>query len=153
MVTCSNCRARQLDGTLFCTECGASMLEIRSAEPASRAPATVGATGALRLTLVVVGSGRRLALDLSDDLLIGRRDEPRGILPDVDLGRDGGFDAGVSRRHAILFAKRESCFVEDLNSANGTYVNGRRLDPQTPAELRHGDELRCGSLALRVEIA
>ena len=49
-----------------------------------------------------MNSGRRINLDIGDDLLIGRKDNARGIFPDVDLGLDGGYDAGVSRRHAIL---------------------------------------------------
>ena len=60
--------------------------------------------GGPKITLQIMNSGRRINLDVADDLLIGRKDNARGIFPDVDLGLDGGFDAGVSRRHAILAA-------------------------------------------------
>ena len=56
--------------------------------------------GGPRITLVIMNSGRRITLDINDDLLIGRKDNARGIFPDVDLGLDGGYDAGVSRRHS-----------------------------------------------------
>jgi len=41
--------------------------------------------------------------------------------------------------------------VEDLGSANGTFVNGRRLAPQTPTAIEDSDELKCGTLLIRVE--
>ncbi|MFL5807141.1 MAG: FHA domain-containing protein [Roseiflexaceae bacterium] len=110
-------------------------------------PATTGPT----LTLVIMNSGRRIKLDVSEDLLIGRKDNARGIFPDVDLGLDGGYDAGVSRRHAILSHKDNVYRIEDLGSANGTFVGGRRLAPQTATTLADGDEVKCGTLLVRVE--
>ena len=58
--------------------------------------------------------------------------------------------AGVSRRHAILAHKNSLYTVEDLGSANGTFVNGQRLAPQTPtpieqrrrAQVRHAADPR-----------
>jgi pSer/pThr/pTyr-binding forkhead associated (FHA) protein len=85
-------------------------------------------------------------------MVIGRADPNKGITPDIDLGPEGGFDAGVSRRHAVLAHSSGAYTVEDLGSANGTYVNGRRLTPQAVVPIRSGDELRCGTLVLRIEI-
>ncbi len=110
-------------------------------------PETTGPT----LTLVIMNSGRKIKLDMSDDLLIGRKDNARGIFPDVDLGLDGGYDSGVSRRHAILSHKDRTYRIEDLGSANGTFINGRRLAPQTATSLSSGDEVKCGTLLMRVE--
>ena len=104
------------------------------------------------MTLVIMNSGRRINLDVSDDLLVGRKDNARGIFPDVDLGLDGGYDAGVSRRHAILSHQNGVYRVEDLGSANGTFVNGRQLAPQSTAALTNGDELKCGTLLIRIEL-
>ncbi|HEU4323350.1 MAG TPA: FHA domain-containing protein [Roseiflexaceae bacterium] len=167
MITCSNCRSNQLDGTIFCTECGASLMPAKRESTVSlvgrmnddEGPVVVPApppaapgTGHPTLVLVVLNSARRIRLDLSEDLLIGRRDDGRGIAPDVDLGRDGGYEGGVSRRHAILSHKDGVYRVEDLSSANGTFVNGKQIPPQTPVPLASGDELKCGMLFLRVEI-
>lgn len=104
------------------------------------------------MTLVVVANRRSIEVDLSDEALIGRADPTRGLMPDVDLGQFGGYDAGVSRRHAILSYKDGKYAVEDLGSANGTFVNGRQLEPSAVAPLRHGDEIMCGTLLLRVEL-
>jgi pSer/pThr/pTyr-binding forkhead associated (FHA) protein len=167
MQVCDNCQSKQFDGTIFCSECGASLAPTTRRETTMSlgqrgptgdlAPPTVTtaepapAPGGPKITLQIMNSGRRINLDMGDDLLIGRKDNARGIFPDVDLGLDGGYDAGVSRRHAILAHKQNIYLVEDLGSSNGTFVNGQRLDPQTPTKIEHGDELKCGTLLIRVE--
>src|SRR5438132_14414397 len=47
-------------------------------------------------------------------------------------------DQGVSRAHAEIFRLGEMCFVRDLNSTNGTYVNDVKISEEP---LRAGDEL------------
>src|SRR5215218_3885405 len=157
MQVCNNCQSKQFDGTIFCAECGASLVPAVRREttmslgrhgttgdlvpPPISVPAPTSAPGGPQITLQIMNSGRRIKLDIADDLLIGRKDNARGIFPDVDLGLDGGYDAGVSRRHATLSYKEGSYTIEDLGSANGTFVNGRRLAPQTPTTIEHSDEL------------
>jgi hypothetical protein len=62
-------------------------------------------------------------------LLVGRRSVSRNITPQVDCGAD----TGVSRRHAQLTTDGQRWWVEDLRSANGTFVGaaGEAL-PGTP---------------------
>lgn len=47
--------------------------------------------------------------------------------------------ANVSRHHARMTPAGDEVLVEDLGSANGTWLNGKRI---TRANARHGDELR-----------
>ena len=51
---------------------------------------------------------------------------------------------GVSRRHFRVSVRRGQTFVEDLNSTNGTYVNGARLSPYHARQLRSGDTVGAG---------
>ena len=46
---------------------------------------------------------------------------------------------GISRQHARLTPAGDEVLVEDLGSANGTWLNGRRI---TRASAAHGDEIR-----------
>jgi pSer/pThr/pTyr-binding forkhead associated (FHA) protein len=69
--------------------------------------------------------------------------------PDIDLGPYGGSQAGVSRRHNRLLHQADGWFVEDLGSANGTFVNGVRVAPQRRVALKKGDVIRCGQIELK----
>jgi DNA-binding winged helix-turn-helix (wHTH) protein len=69
------------------------------------------------------------------------------------LGRDPDLpvcldSTTVSRRHARIRVTEGQAILEDLDSKNGTFHNGRRLD--SPAVLENGDEVRLGSLRLEV---
>jgi len=67
-------------------------------------------------------------------VLVGRRSISRGISPEIEISGD----TGVSRRHAQLTTDGQRWWVEDLQSANGTYLGaaGKPLpeDPITPGQ-------------------
>jgi len=52
----------------------------------------------------------------------------------------------VSRVHARLVVNQQGTVVEDLDSKNGTFVNGTRITGQVT--LRDGDEIRIGAVPL-----
>jgi pSer/pThr/pTyr-binding forkhead associated (FHA) protein len=58
----------------------------------------------------------------------------------------------VSRRHARIQRQRTQFFVEDLGSANGTFLNGQRLTPYLPHPLHDGDELQAGRVRMQIGI-
>jgi hypothetical protein len=172
MQNCWNCSAQQIDGAIFCSECGANLLDNsprretttslgqrpgsnplpveQVKEPTSSARPTSDTQG---FSLLVTDTGQRLWLEAERDLLVGRTDESRGIFPQLDLTNVGGYDAGVSRRHAILSFYNGTCMVEDLDSANGTFLNDRRLPANQPTRVVDGDELKFATLLLRVELS
>lgn len=91
---------------------------------------------------------------------VGRADVSAGWKPLVDLTPHGGERGGVSRRHAVLRVREgpstsgqdaSGCavFLEDFGSSNGTRVNGRRLTPQEPEQLKSGDEIEFGRIFCR----
>ena len=88
-------------------------------------------------TLIVLqGPDKGKTLKADDDrVLIGRGSDQ------VPLS-----DQSVSRRHAELRRADGLWELTDLNSANGTYVNGVRV--QKPTRLKHGDQIRLGSTLL-----
>lgn len=95
------------------------------------------------------GDGRPLRVRVEADALnaarigisVGR--EP--ALVDVSLN-----DAQISRRHLRFSARAHHAVVEDLNSANGTRLNGKRIAPYHPAPVRPGDTLRLGNIEFTV---
>ena len=62
----------------------------------------------------------------------------RGPDNDIDVGEDT-----VSRRHALMMETSDGFVLRDLNSANGTFVNRKRI-ADGEQRLRHGDRVRLG---------
>lgn len=55
-------------------------------------------------------------------------------------------DNSVSRIHARFDREGERVLLTDMNSTNGTYRNGLRMQPQETVEIEAGDEIRFGNL-------
>lgn len=68
----------------------------------------------------------------------------------LDLNAFSAFNLGVSRHHAELVLRGHSLRIMDLDSTNGTFVNGARLLPRELRGLVNGDTLQLGSLTMRV---
>jgi hypothetical protein len=82
--------------------------------------------------------GRRV--DVGTELVVGREGAAL-TLPDLE----------VSRRHAVLRSDDGAVWLEDLESANGTWVNGRRIATRT--RLADGDLVRLGHTTVQLELA
>ena len=77
-----------------------------------------------------------------------------GVGPGLGIGRAGANDICIedtfaSSRHARLYDREGVVYIEDMNSTNGTYVNGRRLGAQQV--LRPSDRIRIGDTEFRFE--
>lgn len=55
-------------------------------------------------------------------------------------------DKSVSRMHARIFQKEDDLYLEDLNSTNGTYINGLALESNEIMKIKVGDEIGFGNL-------
>ena len=55
-------------------------------------------------------------------------------------------DASVSRMHARIIMQEGNVYLEDLNSTNGTFQNGLRLQPYEKRKLEEGDEIKFGKV-------
>lgn len=55
----------------------------------------------------------------------------------------------VSRQHARIYTAQGRCFIQDLKSANGVYMDGRRVEEVE--ELRAGQDVLIGEFSMRLE--
>jgi hypothetical protein len=104
-----------------------------------------------KIILDFVAAKSTIALELTDSIVLGRGDDtvPQNIY--ADLTAYGAIDKGVSRRHAVLQRVKRTITISDLDSRNGTYLNGARLIPHQARFLRHGDEIHLGKLMFHIQ--
>ena len=87
----------------------------------------------------IVGPAPGAIVEIDRELIIGR---------EGDVAID---DPEVSRRHAAVRPVPQGVELEDLGSANGTFVDGRRIVGRTT--LTNSAAVRAGASELRIEIA
>jgi CheY-like chemotaxis protein len=84
------------------------------------------------------------------EVILGRGNPGASTRTYVDLGKHGAFDKGVSRLHAKIRRVERGFDVQDLDSANGTFINGRSIGKTEIVPLSNGDELRLGELRMHI---
>lgn len=102
------------------------------------------------LRIEIEGLSRPILVSPHEELIIGRRDPTTGDAPVIDLTPFAAYRMGVSRHHAALGLHESRLDVRDLGSCNGTFLNGMRLNAHHPYQVRHGDEIRCGQMVMRL---
>lgn len=104
-------------------------------------PTTTDAPPPLELTPISGPPIDRIRLDPTQPSILGRSSQC-----DITLAHPQ-----VSRRHASVSPGRQVWAIRDLSSRHGTWVNGGRLNPETPTTIRPGDILQLGPWSFRLE--
>ena len=87
--------------------------------------------------LVISGTLAGKLIALTEPIVIGR-----GADADVRIVKEGML---MSRKHCRLFLEDGEAYVEDLQSSNGTFVNGKRIARQ---RLQDGDKIHLGDTTI-----
>ncbi len=129
--------------------------------PAAQPPVPVGGTQVLgspapvntneipaRLQFLVRESGVIVEHEVEKVLIIGRRNSSTPV--DIDLADHAGQDLGISRNHLKIEIINKRLTIRDLETVNGTLLNGKQMKAHQPYELKHGDELKPGRMHLKV---
>lgn len=91
-------------------------------------------------------------------LVVIAPDDQRGrsyeLLDELTVGRAAGChialeDRFVSQLHARMFRRDDQCFIEDLGSTNGTFLNDEKVTG--PALLSKSDRVRIGSVVMELQ--
>ena len=167
MIICSNCKHSNMDGALFCAECGAQLVvndklttqnittkqfeELNTDIPTQDVYQSFeggDAWGSLHL----LDTGQVLPLSTRNEFTMGRISEGQPIMPDIDLSPYQAYAAGVSRLHGVVKRDGARVVFMDLGSANGSYINGQRLASNVEQVLHHGDIVALGKLKMQILI-
>lgn len=162
MIMCPNCQHLEVEGALFCSDCGAQLLSVQNLVTQTikikgDTLDTFNGTGEKQnnghssgvITLQILDGGQMLPLADRDEFTMGRVSEGQPIMSDIDLTAYNAYEHGVSRLHAALKKKNQQVVILDLGSANGTYLNGMRLTPEKEYPLQHGNIISLGKLKLQ----
>lgn len=164
MKTCPYCAHENREGVLYCEECGHPFIGDQEALLATTrlmqqeqsgfhgrvAWGTAHFAREARLVVRIRDHADAVVLESADEILIGRSDPKFDQVPDLDLVPYGAAEQGVSRRHAMIRRGEDTLTLIDLDSTNGTFLNGQRLLPKQPRVLRDGDEIRLGRLVFHL---
>lgn len=164
MIICSNCKHSNLDRAMFCAECGAQLVgadgttqnittkqfeELNKDIPTQDVYQTFDGSGAWG-SLHLLDTGQVLPLSTRNEFTMGRISEGQPIMPDIDLSPYQAYAAGVSRLHGVIKRDGARIIYMDLGSANGSYINGKRLSSNIEQILNHGDIVALGKLKMQV---
>lgn len=113
--------------------------DVKNGGKIRRPPRTNGNYG---LEIIQSGDARGLKegsiIPIRSDLSIGRKEGNSIVMADQH----------VSGNHAQILVRNNGLFLEDLNSTNGTYLNGNKLKGR--AKLSNRDEVRIGSGVFKI---
>jgi len=168
MILCNNCKHQNVDGTVFCSECGSQLsggealttqnIATTELHKVSREPVkkddddkyqpfdASDAWGSLHL----LDTGHVIPLAQKNEFTLGRISEGQPIMPDIDLSAYQAYAAGVSRLHAVIKRAAHHMIFMDLGSANGSFINGKRLPPNEEQQLSHGDVVALGKMKIQI---
>jgi len=110
--------------------------------------ATLGQRPTVKLIISTVPA-EPIVIQPTHRLIMGRSDENITHI-DINLAAYKAAQLGVSRCHAALEVVDKTLMISDLNSTNGTFLNGQRISPSQRRVVRDSDEILLGGPAIHV---
>jgi pSer/pThr/pTyr-binding forkhead associated (FHA) protein len=161
---CPVCKKKNDVFAAVCAYCGASMefgvvdkstttrRMVESAAPlsevAERAYIQSLAIPDRGIAFYLMDNASPIASREEEEFVLGRGLRTIGEEKLVDLTPFGGYENGVSHRHAMIRKTENRYEVIDLDSTNGTALNSKRIMPNVRHLLPSGSRLRLGKLVL-----
>jgi len=162
---CPVCKNKNERRAIVCTRCGASLEGHHLVSPAVTLDSTILGQISEKImdspiddslipddgiAIYAAGTMKPLYLQFEKELIFGRKGEEPAKCALLDLSEFGGYQAGISRQHAMIRKREGGYEIIDLASTNGSWLNNERLVPNKPTPLASGSQLRFGRLQILV---
>ncbi|MEO1286766.1 MAG: FHA domain-containing protein [Chloroflexota bacterium] len=107
--------------------------------------------GKAREVILLIENGmRRLELRNETAYLLGRFAKSKPRSKHIDLTPFNGQERGISRIHAQIHMENDKLYLTDMDSTNGTYLDGVKLFPHQQKPLRQNSMITLGKLHIQV---
>ena len=90
------------------------------------------------VTLEVEGAQKPIQVEVKKSIMVGRSDICDVYLDDVQM----------SRQHFVLYEEGNGYAIEDLQTTNGTYLNGKKIIGKEI--LKKGDQVQAGKMKITI---
>lgn len=129
---CPVCKAPNQHGRQTCIQCAGDLSRGVSAPKDARVVQDGEAGGESHEGLLTLASAEGRVIEVRSGDAVGRTGVGREVLE---------MHEEISRRHAQFVESKGEWFVTDLNSSNGTFLDGKRIPPQEKIPVRNGQEI------------
>ncbi len=154
MQLCPHCGYENPEGVIYCEQCGVALVAVSLSTRQLDDAEEFGGTDRLgeeQVLILQVGDDETpILVKIRNEVILGRLSKTEENVTYINLAPYGADEAGVSRRHARLLREEDAVFLADLNSTNGTWLNGEPLQAAVEKRLRDGDEITLGRLKVYV---
>lgn len=162
---CPVCKNKNERMATVCIHCGAllrdhpsdSLMTIRDKKALEKISAKITVSPIVDsmipddgIAIYAAGTLEPVYLCFDRELILGRKADGPSEGNMFDLSALGGYQAGISRRHAMILKVEDGYEIVDLASTNGSWLNNERLVPNKPVPLTSGSQLRFGQMQLLI---
>ncbi len=155
LIKCPNCGESTNSTKVFCGSCGRSLepdltvVQVQGILPTQNSPSvpvpTIPSSKQLEVhNPILLHLQTRLEIELTSELPIIYIGKPNDrVPPDIDMTSFPDSDI-VSRVHAAIHIQGDKYYIEDMGSANGTYLNQILLTAKSRHLVKSGDRISLG---------
>ena len=124
------------------------LAKVRDAVERNRVGVEPGTARNPIITFYIHNYSSPIVLTVVEEIVLGRSEAAAQGRQLLDLRDYNAYPYGVSRAHAMLRPEDGHVVLIDLGSTNGTYLNGRQLEPYVPYVVPDGAEIKLGELVM-----
>jgi hypothetical protein len=147
---CPACKLGNDANSITCGHCGQSLdLIFTESGKVAREGQVQYAVPENGFAIYFHGNTTLIEVATDKQVVLGRKTEGE-TKPIVDLTNLNGYAMGVSRHHVIIRSTDKGYVIMDLNSSNGTWLDGKILSPAESYDLPSGAIVQLGRLKLVV---
>lgn len=103
-----------------------------------------------QLRFIILDRLQTIDMPVLPYMIIGRKSTNNDREVVLDLAPFGGQERGVSRYHAMIISVDGQLVIKDMNSKNGTLLNGFALKPSVEYPLSPNDTITVGDIAIQI---